>query len=93
MKTRWIFAGLFGLATLAAAAMVVITWSAPDAGRWMFVAFAALFGVLTWATIIPAKPRKETGTRFAPAWFFDGAILILGVLILLVIASCLFGRK
>ena len=93
MKLRWFIAGLFGLAAVAAVAMVVITWSAPDAGRWMFVAFAALFGVLTGATLFPAKPREPTGTRFVPAWFFDGAILLLGLLILLVVASCLFGRK
>ncbi len=93
MRTRRVLAGVFGLAGLAAAGMVVITWSERDGGRWMFAAFAALFGVLTWSTVRPPKPREPTGTRFVPAWFFDSAILILAVLILLVIASCIFGRR
>lgn len=93
MKTRWMLGGVFGLAGLAAAVMVVITWSEPDGGRWLFAAFTALFGVFAWASARPAKPREETGTRFVPAWFFDGAILILAVLLLVVIASCIFGRR
>ncbi len=95
MKGRWILAGIFGLATLVGAGMAVLTWTGPDGGPWIFVAFAALFAVMTWATVRPAKPRKPrepTGTQFGPSWFFEGAILLLAVLILLTIASCLFGR-
>lgn len=93
MKTRWILAGIFGLAALVGVYLAVITWPGPDGGGWMFVAFAALFGVLTYSAVRPPKPPEPRSTRFVPAWFFDGAILILAVLILLVIASCSFGRK
>jgi len=93
MKGRRILAGVLGLAGLVGAGMAVITWSEPDGGRWMFAAFAALFGVLTYAVVRPAKPREPALTRFVPVWFFDGAILVSAVLILLVIASCIFGRK
>ncbi|HTX67362.1 MAG TPA: hypothetical protein VMD31_16445 [Opitutaceae bacterium] len=93
MILRWFLASVFGVATLAALAMTVVTWAEPDAGRWMFLAFAALFGLLTGATVFPPKPKPETSTRFVPAWFFDGAVLALAILILLVIGSCLFGRK
>jgi hypothetical protein len=93
MKGRWILAGIFGLAELAGAGMVVVTWSEPDGGRWVFAAFAALFGVLAYAVARPPKPREPPPTRFVPAWFFDGAILLLAVLILVVLASCIFGRK
>jgi hypothetical protein len=93
MKTRWILAGVFGLAALAGVYMAVITWTEPDGGRWMFVAFAALFGVLSYSAVRPAKARKPRSIQFVPAWYFEGAILILAVLILLVVASCIFGRK
>ena len=59
----------------------------------MFAAFAALFGVLAYSAVRPAKAREPAGTRFVPAWFFDGAILLLAVLILVVLGSCIFGRK
>ncbi|MFA5057809.1 MAG: hypothetical protein WC485_06815 [Opitutaceae bacterium] len=93
MKRRWILAGAFGAAALASLYMAVITWSVPDSGRWIFVAFAALFLVLAWSAARPPKPQKPQSTRFVPAWFFDGAILVTAILILIVIASCIFGRK
>jgi membrane-associated protease RseP (regulator of RpoE activity) len=93
MKGRWILAGALGLAALGGAGMVAVTWAELDGGRWVFAAFAALLGVLAWAIVRPAKPREPTGTRFVPAWFFDGAILVLAILILLAIASCVFGRR
>ncbi len=93
MKLRWVLAGVLGVAGLAGLCMAVITWSVPDTGRWMFVAFAALFLVLAFAVAKPAKKPEPPPTRFVPAWFFDGAILLLTILILFAIASCLFGRK
>jgi len=94
MIGRWIFASVFGVATLAAVAMVVVTWTEPDAGRWIFLAFSALFAVMTGSVLFPPKPKPEpAGTRFAPAWFVDSAILALGILILLAVASCIFGGK
>ncbi|MDD2765077.1 MAG: hypothetical protein PHE83_14010 [Opitutaceae bacterium] len=93
MKSRWILAGIFGLAGLSAAGMTFLTWSVPDTGRWMFAAFAALFVVLAWTAARPPKPAEPPTTRFVPAWFFDGAILVTAILILVVIASCIFGRK
>jgi len=93
MKLRWILAGALGAAGLAGLYMAIITWSVPDGGRWMFVAFAALLVVLVFAVAKPAKAAKPRSTRFVPAWFFDGAILLLALLIVFAIASCLFGKK
>lgn len=93
MKLRWILAGVLGAAGLAGFYMAVITWSVPDTGRWMFVAFAALLFVLAFAVAKPAKKEEPPSTRFVPVWFFDGAILLLAILILFAIASCVFGRK
>jgi hypothetical protein len=94
MKARWIIAGLLGLAGLAGLYMTVVTWSVPDGGSGVFAAFTAVFFVLAYAFARPEKKKEEAAnTRFVPAWFMDGAILIFGILILIVIASCIFGGK
>ncbi len=93
MKFRWILGGVLGLAALAGAGMAIQTWSDPDGGRWVFAAFAALLGVMAWAVIAPPKPRKETGTRFVPSWYMEGAVLLLAIVILAAIGSCIFGRR
>ena len=95
MKVRWLFAGILALAALAAAGTAVYTWSAPDGGSGIFIAFAALLGVLAWDCARPPRPRREvTGTRFAPAWFLEGAVLVAAVLLLLAVATCVFrGRQ
>jgi hypothetical protein len=61
--------------------MAFLTWSVPDAGRWMFVALAALLFVLAFAAAKPAKQQEPLPTRFVPVWFFDGAILVVAILI------------
>jgi uncharacterized membrane protein YfcA len=93
MKIRWILAGCLGVAALAGAYMAVITWHDPAGGPWVFLAFTALLAVLAYATARPSKPPKEeASTRFVPAWFFDGALLLAALLILAGIVSCIFGR-
>ncbi len=92
MKLRWLLGGVLGLAALGGAGMAFYVWAEPDGGRWIFAAFAALLGIMAWAVIAPAKPRQETGVHFVPAWFMEGAIVVLAIVILLAIGSCLFGR-
>ncbi len=93
MKLRWILGGALGLAALAGAGMAFYVWSDPDGGRWFFAAFAALLGVMAWVAIAPPKPQKETGTRFVPSWYMEGAALLLAIFVLAAIASCIFGRR
>ena len=92
MIGRWILAGILGVACLAAAYTAFVAWSLPDGGGWMFVAFAALFLLLTWSTIRPPKRKGATSTRFVPSWFFDLSILFLVLLFILGIVSCIFRK-
>jgi multisubunit Na+/H+ antiporter MnhB subunit len=92
MIGRWMLAGVFGVACLAAAYTAFVAWSLPDGGGWMFVAFAALFLLLTWSTIRPPKKQEPTTTRFAPSWMFDLAILFLLFLFILGIVSCILRK-
>jgi hypothetical protein len=62
----------------------------------MFVAFAALFAVLAWATARPVPSRDQaesTSTRFVPSWFLEGAILLVVLVVLLNLGFCIFGGK
>ena len=93
MKLRWFLAGALGLAALAGAGMAYATWSEPDGGRWVFAAFAALLGVMAGAVAFPPKPREESGTRFVPAWYLEGAVLLLALVLLVAITSCIPGRR
>ena len=93
MRTRWLLAGVLGAAGLGGLYMAAITWSEPDGGGWLFLAFAALLLLLAFAAAKPPKTGETQSTRFVPAWFFDGAILVLAVLTLVGIASCVMGRK
>jgi hypothetical protein len=40
-----------------------------------------------------SNARRNILPPSLPAWLFDGAILLLAMLILFAIASCVFGRK
>jgi hypothetical protein len=93
MRARWILAGVLGAAGLGGLYMAAITWSEPDGGGWLFLAFAALLLLLAFAAARPAKTAETPSTRFVPAWFFDGAILVMAILVLVAIASCMMGRK
>jgi hypothetical protein len=61
----------------------------PDSGGWLFVALFLLAHAAVWT---PKKEELPT-TRFVPAWYVDGAILVPGILITFVIGSRLLGRR
>jgi len=91
--TKKIFTGIFGLATLAAGGMTVMTWSVPSAGGWLFLAFTAMFAGLTFIVVRPAKKTDPQPVRFVPSWFFEVAILIVVGLAILAIISLILRKR
>ncbi len=84
MKAKGIFAGVFGLAGLAAAYLAVITWSAEGGAGWLFAVFALLLFLLAVGIVAPAKkPDPPKPTKFVPHWFLMLAILVPVVLLIL----------
>jgi phosphoglycerol transferase MdoB-like AlkP superfamily enzyme len=91
--TGKILAGVFGLATLAAGGMTVMTWSVPPAGGWLFLIFTLLFAFLTWSAARPVKPPEPRPVRFVPSWFFELAILIVVGLSIIVTISLILRKR
>ena len=75
MKAKWILAGVFGLAGLAAVYMAVSTWSAVRGEGWLFAVFALLLFTLAVGTVAPTKKPAPQSTTFVSHWFLVLAIL------------------
>ena len=99
MPLRYLSAAFFGLLGLAAAGLAIKIHPIEPSSSWLFVVFAVFFlalAVICAARLtIPAKPAKikeSTSTKFVPAWFFDGAILLLAVFWVCVIVIYLLNK-
>lgn len=80
MRTRIVISALLLVPAVAAGYMAWISWRADDDGKWIFVAFTAVFVIPALAAPFPRKqpaPGKSAETRFAPHWALMFAVLAL----------------
>ncbi len=94
MKARHLLALLFALPAVGSAYLAWLLWRENDSGKWLFLVFAAFFGLLAATPWLPkGKPKPApTSTRFVPHWFMMLAILVVVGVVFAAIVSSVWRR-